>query len=64
MYTVERSPEDTYLLCGWGEDESHMIFEMPTPDDPKDEVQKVAELFKSIDDYKNLGEKLKAQMAQ
>ena len=46
------------------EDESHMIFEMPTPDDPTDEVQKVAELFKSIDDYKNLGEKLKAQMAQ
>ena len=54
--------------CRWGSADdlckSHMIFEMPTPDDPKDEVQKVAELFKSIDDYKNLGEKLKAQMAQ
>ena len=63
VYTVERSPEDTYLLCGWGEDESHMIFEIPTPDDPKDEIQKVVELFESIDDYKNLGEKLKAQIA-
>lgn len=63
VYTSELSPEKTFFLCGWGEDESHCIFDLDTPMDADSETTKVAKLFADLESYKNMSQKLKAQLA-
>lgn len=45
LYTVERSHSGGYLLCGWEDDRSHMIFHMDVDESPEGDLPKVLELF-------------------
>lgn len=45
LYTIELSQSGDYLLCGWEDDGSHMIFHMDVGEDPEDDLPKVMELF-------------------
>lgn len=45
LYTVERSQIGGYLLCGWEDDRSHMIFHMDVGESPKEDLPKILSLF-------------------
>lgn len=45
LYTVELSQSGGYLLCGWEDDGSHMIFHMDVGEDPEEDLPKILSLF-------------------